>query len=87
MPVMDGYTFLKHLKADNRLNSVPVIVTTSNNSEADEVTALSNRATDFITKPYRAQVILHRAAGIIRLRGDFPPSSIRSSMTGSPGVQ
>lgn len=68
MPVMDGYTFLKHLKADQRLNSIPVIVTTSNNSEADEVAALSNGATDFITKPYRAQVILHRAAGIIRLR-------------------
>lgn len=30
--------------------------------------ALSHGATDFITKPYRAQVILHRAAGIIRLR-------------------
>ena len=43
MPVMDGYTFLKHLKADHRLNSIPVIVTTSNNSEADEVAALSNR--------------------------------------------
>lgn len=68
MPVMDGYTFLKHLKADHRLNSVPVIVTTSSNSEADEVAALSHGATDFITKPYRAQVILHRAASIIRLR-------------------
>ena len=68
MPVMDGYTFLKHLKADYRLNSIPVIVTTSNNSEADEVAALSHGATDFITKPYRAQVILHRAAGIIRLQ-------------------
>ena len=68
MPVMDGYTFMKHLKADHRLNSIPVIVTTSNNSEADEVAALSHGATDFITKPYRAQVILHRAASIIRLR-------------------
>ena len=68
MPVMDGYTFLKHLKADHRLNSIPVIVTTSNNSEADEVAALSHGATDFITKPYRAQVILHRTASIIRLR-------------------
>ncbi|MSS93117.1 EAL domain-containing protein [Eubacterium sp. BL-380-WT-2B] len=68
MPVMDGYTFLKHLKADHRLNSIPVIVTTSNNSELDEVAALSNGATDFITKPYRAQVILQRAAGIIHLR-------------------
>lgn len=68
MPVMDGYTFLKHMKADHRLSSIPVIVTTSSNSEADEVTALSRGATDFISKPYRAQVILHRAAGIIRLR-------------------
>ncbi|MBC5708222.1 EAL domain-containing protein [Hungatella sp. L12] len=68
MPVMDGYTFLKHLKADHRLNSIPVIVTTSNNSEADEVAALSSGATDFIAKPYSAKVILHRAAGIIRLR-------------------
>lgn len=68
MPVMDGYTFLKRLKADHKLNSIPVIVTTSNNSEADEVAALSHGATDFITKPYRAQVILHRAASIIRLR-------------------
>ena len=68
MPVMDGYTFLKHLKADHRLNSIPVIVTTSNNSEADEVAALSHGATDFITKPYRTQIILHRAASIIRLR-------------------
>lgn len=68
MPVMDGYTFLKHMKADYRLNSIPVIVATSNNSEADEVAALSHGATDFITKPYRAQAILHRAAGIIRLQ-------------------
>lgn len=68
MPVMDGYTFLKHLKADQRLNSIPVIVTTSNDSEANEVAALSHGATDFIGKPYRAQIILHRAAGIIRLR-------------------
>lgn len=73
MPVMDGYTFLKHLKADNRLNSIPVIVTTSNNSEADEVTALSNGATDFITKPYRAQVILHRGSRHHPPAGDFHP--------------
>ncbi|MFQ7404873.1 MAG: EAL domain-containing protein [[Clostridium] innocuum] len=68
MPVMDGYTFLKYLKADHRLNSIPVIVTTSSSSEADEVSALSHGAIDFISKPYRAQIILHRSASIIRLR-------------------
>lgn len=68
MPVMDGYTFLKYLKADHRLNSIPVIVTTSSSSEADEVSALSHGAIDLISKPYRAQIILHRSASIIRLR-------------------
>lgn len=68
MPVMDGYTFLKHFKADARFASIPVIVTTSNDSESDEVSALSHGATDFLTKPYRPQVIQHRVASIIRLR-------------------
>lgn len=68
VPANDGYTFLKHLHADHRLNTIPVIVTTSNNNEADEVAALSHGATDFIVKPCRAPVILQRAASIIRLR-------------------
>ena len=68
MPVMDGYTFLKHLKADSHLDSIPVIVTTSHDSESDEVAALAHGATDFISKPYRSQVILHRVASIIHLR-------------------
>ena len=68
MPIMDGYTFLTRLKADPRLEAVPVIVTTSSDSEADELAALAHGATDFLTKPYRTQVILHRAASIIRLR-------------------
>lgn len=68
MPVMDGYTFLNHLTTDSRISSIPVIVTTSNDSEADEVAALGRGATDFISKPYRSQVILHRVASIIKLR-------------------
>ena len=28
MPVMDGYTFLSHIKADSSFSSIPVIVTT-----------------------------------------------------------
>ena len=39
MPVMDGYTFLSIAKADPALASIPVIVTTQSDSEADEVAA------------------------------------------------
>lgn len=68
MPVMDGYTFLSHLKADASLSSIPVIVTTQNDGESDEVAALAHGATDFVAKPYKPQVILHRIASIINLR-------------------
>ena len=68
MPVMDGYTFLSIMKADPSYSSIPVIVTTQNDAESDEVAALSHGATDFVAKPYKPQVILHRGAGIIRLR-------------------
>ena len=68
MPVMDGYTFLDRVKEDEELSHVPVIVMTQSNSEEDEVAALAHGATDFVPKPYRPQVILHRVASLIKLR-------------------
>ena len=68
MPVMDGYTFLSRMKAEPGFASIPVIVTTQSDSESDEVSALSHGATDFVAKPYKPQVILHRVASIINLR-------------------
>ena len=68
MPVMDGYTFLSIVKADPDLASIPVIVTTQSDSEADEVSALAHGAADFVVKPYKPQIILHRVASIIHLR-------------------
>lgn len=68
MPVMDGYTFLSHMKADPNYSPIPVIVTTQSDTEADEVAALSHGATDFVSKPYKPQIILHRVASIIHLR-------------------
>ncbi len=68
MPVMDGYTFLSHMRLDPSYSAIPVIVTTQSDSEADEVAALSHGATDFVSKPYKPQIILHRVASIIHLR-------------------
>ena len=68
MPVMDGYAFLDLVRQDPQLSLIPVIVTTQSDSEEDEVIALSHGATDFVPKPYRPRVILHRVASIIKLR-------------------
>lgn len=68
MPVMDGYTFLDRVREDPVLSLIPVIVMTQGSGEEDEVAALTHGATDFVPKPYRPQVILHRAASLIKLR-------------------
>ena len=68
MPIMDGYTFLDRLREDAELSLIPVIVMTQGSSEEDEVAALAHGATDFVPKPYRPQVILHRVASLIKLR-------------------
>ena len=60
MPEMDGYAFLDYIKSDAKLSLIPVIVMTQSDAEKDEVEALSHGATDFMSKPYRSQVILHR---------------------------
>ena len=68
MPIMDGYTFLDRIRNNEELAFIPVIVTTQEDSEEDEVTALAHGATDFVPKPYRPQIILHRIANLIKLR-------------------
>ncbi len=52
MPVMDGYTLLRHWKGDTRLSQVPFIVYTAIYTEPeDEQLALSLGADAFILKP------------------------------------
>lgn len=68
MPVMDGYTFLSIVKKDLNLSAIPVIVTTQSDSDADEVAALTHGAEDFVTKPYKAEILLNRISSIIRFR-------------------
>ena len=68
MPVCDGFEFLSRQKSDFLLASVPVIVTTGNNSQEDELKCLGLGAVDFITKPYNARIVKSRIDSVIKLR-------------------
>lgn len=69
MPVMNGYELMEALRADAALNSIPIIVLTSDRDA--EVKALSHGAMDFIPKPYdMPQVILARVRRIIEFTED-----------------
>ncbi|MDD3194046.1 MAG: EAL domain-containing protein [Oscillospiraceae bacterium] len=67
MPVMNGYELLAKMKESGLLTSVPVIVTTGSEKGMAEIRSLECGASDFIAKPYNAEIIIHRVESILRL--------------------
>jgi len=78
MPVMDGYTLLRHWKADARLKRIPFVVYTATYTEPeDERLALGLGADAFILKPLEPEDFLARIA-VVRADADKgPPATPR----------
>ncbi len=78
MPVMDGYTLLRHWKEDARLKVVPFVVYTATYTEPeDEQLALNLGADAFILKPTEPDDFLARLRTV----------RARTAAAGQPGVQ
>lgn len=52
LPELSGYEVLRHLRADRRSESLPVLMLTAKGQRADRETALEYGADRFITKPF-----------------------------------
>jgi two-component system chemotaxis response regulator CheY len=57
MPVMDGLEFVKQLPAVGNAKGVPVVMITTEGSEAHVVQALSCGARGYIRKPFTAEQV------------------------------
>ena len=70
----DGMAVLRHLRANNRLNKIPVIIISAKASELDLVKGLDNGADDYLTKPFGIMEFISRVKAILR-RIDNEPST------------
>ena len=67
MPGIDGFGVLEHMKEQDYLNRVPVVIVTDDSSEATAVKAFEYKVADMVIKPFEPRIIKRRIENIIEL--------------------
>jgi two-component system phosphate regulon response regulator PhoB len=65
MPEMDGLTLLRHLREDEQLHDLPVIMLTASGQDEDRATALSLGADGFLTKPTGSRELIETVSRFV----------------------
>lgn len=68
MPRMDGLEFLKKIKADDKLKTIPIVVNTQIAEQENEYQALALGADDLILKPYNPKIVRKRIENMLTKR-------------------
>lgn len=65
-PGGSGIKLLKHLKQDEILRQIPVVMLTARGEEEDKVRGLENGADDYVTKPFSPKELMARLKSVLR---------------------
>ena len=68
MPVMDGLTMVRHIRKNNDICHIPIIVLSAKASLEDRIEGLKEGVDDYITKPFSAAYLKARVRNIISQR-------------------
>ncbi|ETR70877.1 MAG: histidine kinase [Candidatus Magnetoglobus multicellularis str. Araruama] len=68
MPDMDGYETCRQLKADDRLDDIPVIFISALNEPFDKVKAFKIGGVDYVSKPFNKDELMARVTTHLKLR-------------------
>lgn len=66
MPVLDGFGVLQRIRADPKLQTMPVIMLTAMGSEAEIIKGYDMGADDYILKPYSAIQLVARVKSLLK---------------------
>jgi putative two-component system response regulator len=67
MPIMDGFEVLKAMKEEGIIEHIPVIMITAEKGDETAVKGYEYGVSDFINKPFNADIVQHRSKIIIEL--------------------
>jgi DNA-binding response OmpR family regulator len=68
MPVMDGFTVCRHLKAQDETRLIPIVIMTALDAKADRLTGIQAGADDFLTKPVEEAELVARIETALKLK-------------------
>ena len=66
MPIMDGFTFLNHVKSNEKLRHIPMIMLTARAEKEDKLRALRIGVDDYILKPFEEDELLVRIENLLK---------------------
>lgn len=66
MPLLDGFSMLERLKADEDLRHLPVIMLTARAAEEDKLRALTIGVDDYLLKPFSRKELLARIQNLLQ---------------------
>ncbi|NDJ53036.1 MAG: response regulator [Chloroflexi bacterium] len=68
MPGLSGFEVLEHLKADEQLNSIPILMLTAQGDVDDRVRGLGLGADDYLLKPFNPRELIARVDARLRAK-------------------
>jgi two-component system, chemotaxis family, chemotaxis protein CheY len=66
MPEMDGFEFIKHIRASGFFKDIPLIVLSSYESSATRINCLRLGADDYMVKPFNPEELEARVENIVK---------------------
>ena len=68
LPGQSGLAIARHLRANERTRTIPIIMLTAKSAEQDKIIGLEAGADDYITKPFSPRELLARIKAVMRRR-------------------
>jgi two-component system phosphate regulon response regulator PhoB len=66
LPGMSGFHLIRHMRADARFRTLPLVMVTARGDEIDKLTALGAGVDDYLTKPFSPRELVARLRSILR---------------------